>query len=105
MYRYKRAGDGAPAGLYRTPEQIKRDMDSIAKRIADVMYMLNIRNVISEIISESSVDDARRRAEAVGELVENAKEALSMLKALSGELDELGRELADSISIMGRHSA
>lgn len=105
MYRYKRARDGFSSGLYRTPEQIKRDMDHISERICDVMYMLNVRNVVSEVISESSIDDAVRRAEAVGELVENAREALSSLQTLERELEQLRLELSDSIAIMGRHYA
>ena len=103
MYRYKKA-DGV-CGLYRTPGQIKRDIDEISERIADVMFMLNIRAMISETISESSIDDAKRCAEAIGELVEDAKEALTSLGELERELDELRDELSDSIAIMGCHSA
>ena len=105
MYRYKKARDGYAAGLYRTPEQIKRDMDRISECISDVMYMLNVRNLVSEVISESSIDDVARRAEAVGELVENAREALSHLQTLECELEQLRGELADSVAIIGRHTA
>lgn len=105
MYRYKRADSGYRYGLYRTPEQIKRDIDGISGRISDVMYMLNIRALVSEIISDNSIDDAKRRAEAISELVEDAGEALASLRELESELDELRDELTDSIAIMGRHSA
>ena len=100
MYRYYKGGDGFAPGLYRTPEQIKKDMREISERISDTVYMLNVRNVIAQIISETSGDDMRRRAGAISELVSEAKDALSMLRELEDTLDELRAELEESILVI-----
>ena len=101
MYRYYRGKDGFPDGLYRTPEQIKHDMRIISDRISETMYMLNVRNVIAEIISEDCGEDLTRRAGAVRELVEEAAEALANLKELEDALEELRGELEDSVMLIG----
>ena len=101
MYRYYKGKNGYPEGLYRTPEQIKRDMRIIGDRISETMYMLNVRNIIAEIISDGCGEDLERRAGAVRELVEEAEEALSNLKELEETLDELRAELEDSLMLIG----
>jgi seryl-tRNA synthetase len=101
MYRYYKGGDGFAPGLYRTPEQIKRDMREIGEKLSETVYMLNVRNVLSEIISESCGDDLARRAVAVRELVDEAAEARAKLAELEAALDELRAELEESILVIG----
>ncbi len=93
--------NGQPPRLYRTPNEIKNDIAEIAERIAEINEMLNVRNIISEIISEQSEDDARRRAMAVEELADFAAEVLVEMEELEESLASLRDELSESIGLIG----
>lgn len=99
MYCSYDFGEGLPPRLYRTPEQIKADITDIAERINEIYEMINIRNIISEVISESCEEDLLSRIKAVNELLESAENALFDMKMMEKDIDMLREELFDAVSI------
>ena len=73
----------------------------MVERLNAINDMLNVRSLISEVISEQSEDDPKRSAEAVNELIEYADEALREMKELNEILSELRCELLDTVSFFG----
>ena len=99
MYRSYDYSSGYAPRLYREPSEIRRDIRDIAEKIEDVNYMLNVRYIISEVISEHSENEnnAARGAAAVAEIVEYAREALDKMRELEEALDELKDELSRTL--------
>ncbi len=89
-----------PPCFYRSPDTIKQDIRKISARIAEVNEMLNVREMLSEYLNEGKVFD-KESAAALNELLEFAKEALDELIELNSALDDLKRELIESISSVG----
>ena len=98
MYRSFDETNGMPPRIYRSPEQIRNDILEIRSRIGEIKENLNIRELISDIIIDDSVDNLLRRADSVRDLLQYATEALSELEELNSELDELKIELAETLS-------
>ena len=100
MYRTYDFSSGYSPRLYREPSEIRHDIRQIAEKIEDVNYMLNVRYIISEVISEHSANenDAARGAAAVAEIVEYAREALEKMRELEKALDELKCELSETLA-------
>ena len=98
---YIKSGFGFEGRIYRSPSEIKRDIEEVAERISEINEMLNIRSLISDVISEQSDTEPKRSAEAVSELVEFADEALYEMRELSELLSELREELMDTLSFLG----
>ena len=98
MYRSFDETNGMPPRIYRSPEQIRNDILEIRSRISEIKENLNIRELISDIIIDDSVDNLLRRADSVRDLLQYATEALSELEELNSELDELKIELAETLS-------
>ncbi len=73
----------------------------MAERISEINEMLNVRSLISEVISEQSESDSKRCAEAVSELIEYADAALYEMKELNVVLSELRCELIDTVRLLG----
>ena len=73
----------------------------MAERLAEINDMLNVRSLISEVISDQSESDPKRGAEAVSELIEYADEALYEMKELNEVLSELRCELLDTVKYFG----
>lgn len=89
-----------PPCFYRSPDTIKEDIRKISARICEVNEMLNVREMLSEYMNEGK-DFGKEEAVALNELLEFAKEALDELIELNSTLDDLKRELIESISVIG----
>ena len=99
MLFYRSSVNFTPQSFYRTPDAIKEDIRKISARIAEVNEMLNVRELLSEYLDDGSFD--AKRAIALNELLEFAKEALDELIELNSTLDGLKSELITSISVLG----
>ena len=100
MYYYSDRESGIPPRLYRHPEEIKRDIKEICDRISEANHMLNVRNIISEIIIDESEEDMPRKIAAVSELLESAEDMLREMQEFEQALDELQRELCESVRLL-----
>lgn len=93
--------EGRPARLYRSPIEIRRDMDAISARIREVDEMLSIRGILMELLSELADGDPERWITELEELVSEARGSLEILKKLNRSLDELSCELDEVRCVMG----
>lgn len=86
---------GTPIRLYRSPSEIRADMQSISARINEIQDSLSVRNMLMEIISELSEDDPKRFVSELAAIVSEAEDALLELKRLRNMLEELSLELEE----------
>ncbi len=79
--------------LYRSPAEIKYDIDTVARKLEDINKMLNVRHVISEYALCVDGTPIKQRAAGMLELCESAGEVLDELRELNESLDDLTQEL------------
>ena len=87
--------EGMPPRLYRSPNQILRDIDYVSIRIADISDMLSIHNLLIEMIPEWSESEPEKWIPELEELLDEANEALDTLKELKERLEGLKLEFED----------
>jgi len=88
--------EGEAPRLYRTTEEIRRDIKDIKERIAETSAMLNIRNMLTEVIAEYAEASPERWVPELRALVEDAEATLESLAELCTNLDMLRCELEDT---------
>ncbi len=93
--------EGTPPYLYRTPEEIRRDISDIRNKISDINNMLNIRNILTEMLSECRGEVSAEWIAALEEVVDDAKDAYDRLTQLNESLDGLTEELKQTKWILG----
>ena len=93
--------EGRPVRLYRTPIEIRRDIDEISARIREADEMLSVRGILMELLSELAEGDPERWICELFEVVSEAKESLEKMKRLNRSLDELTEELHEVRCVMG----
>jgi uncharacterized Fe-S cluster-containing MiaB family protein len=81
--------------IYRTPNEIRKEIWDIKERIEEVNERLNIRELMDNILSGEEV--GAEECSEVSALLESALEALDELRELNGMLDELKAELLEVI--------
>ena len=86
--------------LYRTPEEIRRDISEIKDKIKETGRMLNTRHILTEMISCLAEGDPEAWIPALGKIVDEAESSLSLLTELRETLGELGEELRDTKWVM-----
>lgn len=87
--------NGIPPRIYRTPREIRRDMDEISSKIKETNLKLNLRALVIDIIScerESSPESLITELESA---LAEAREALTELTTLHNELSALEAELGE----------
>ena len=88
--------EGEPVRLYRTPEEIRQDIESIRTRIEEVNSMLNARHVLTEMMSSLAEGEPERWIPALSQLVDEAQDSLELLRSLKETLDALLEELEET---------
>ena len=94
--------EGESPSLYRSTEDIGRDIKEIKARIGEVYSMLNVRNVLGEAMSAYAGEEPECWIPALKNLVEEAEDTLGVLICLRDNLDILKAELEDTVWILGR---
>lgn len=87
-----------PPRTYRATEEICADIRGVREEISDILDMLNVRTLLTNIISEDSESDMNRRIEALNELLDYAGEALAEMRELEELLDALREELYGAVT-------
>ena len=87
--------------VYRTPVEIREDMDRIRGSIEETNERLNPRSLICNMLHESKYGDPREIVLDLEEAVSCAREALIRLGELQGELASLEVELRETRWAMG----
>lgn len=93
--------EGERARLYRSPESIRRDIFDIKTKIESVDSMLNIRNIVTEMMSKCADGEPENWIPVLSGIVSDAEESLDKLKRLKRSLDILTEELEDTKWILG----
>lgn len=102
MYRERDVSIGAPARVYRTLFEIKRDLDDIKERIADANGRLDLRQTLLNLSEEClSVGDADACIGELSRAVEDARCAYASLSGLKLELSALCEEMRETRWAMG----
>ena len=93
--------EGEAPRLYRTTDEIGRDIQSIKQRISEVYSMLNVRNMLTEAISAYAESEPELWIPQLRNLVDEADSTLDALTALRDGLDTLKAELEDAKWALG----
>lgn len=91
---------GIPPRIYRTPAEIRRDIEEISERIESANESLNIRSLITELLCGGE-EPPERLIPELYEVVSEANAALSALEELNAELDALREELCEVRCLFG----
>ncbi len=101
MFKTYDSVNGIPPRIYRHPKEIRRDIAEIKGRIEEANQMLNIRSILTDIMSGERDGSPERMIPELEEAIGEAREALSRLSALEEELLGLEEELGDVKFIFG----
>lgn len=93
--------EGEMPRLYRTTDEIGRDIRSIKTKITEVYSMLNIRNVLTEAIAAYAESEPEMWIPELRNLVDEADDTLGALRTLRESLDILKAELEDAKWALG----
>lgn len=88
--------EGEMPRLYRTTDEIGRDIKQIKNRIGEVYSMLNIRHILTEAMAAYAEAEPERWIPELRSLVEEADDTLTLLNTLREGLDVLKAELEDA---------
>ena len=97
MYRSYNDDTGKPPTIYRSPADIRRDIQYISVRIKETNEKLNVRGILVDILMSERADFPEKLEEALNE----AREALMQLTELNAELSDLREELDEVRCALG----
>ena len=86
-----------PDRLYRSAEEIRRDMRNIRDGVGRMDSMLSVHNLRVGMLSECGADDLRKKIPALEEAVLDADKSLRLLVRFTKAITELGRELDEVV--------
>ena len=89
------------ARLYRSPEEIERDVKRISDEVARVDSMLSVHNLRIGILGEESLDELKEKIIALESAVSFADKSLRLLARFESAVAALGRELDEMQCVLG----
>lgn len=101
MYSVTNIHEGSPPRLYRSTEEIRRDMMKISTQIRENEEKISLHNLIMEMLPSLAEKDPEKWISQLRETICEADEALDNLKRLKFALDELVTELDEVRRMMG----
>lgn len=102
MYRTFDTENGTPPRIYRTPAEIKSDIQKISFKIKETSSMLNIREMLVNILMSEHADSPEKLIPELEDAISEARWALDSLNNLKEELDSLEDELKEVRWLFGR---
>ena len=94
--------DARPPRLYRSIEEIRRDIGRIKSDLYESEAMLNVRGLLSELIYDLDSGDEVKWQSSLERLMCEAEEAIRTLNRLQSKLDMLNRELEEARCLIRR---
>ncbi len=88
--------EARPPRLYRSIEEISRDIGRIKNDLYESETMLNVRGLLTEFICDLDSGDEVRWQSSLERLICEAEEAIRTLNRLQSKLDMLNRELEEA---------
>ena len=101
MHRYMNVTFGVPDRLYRSPAEIRREMDEIRSGILKINDGLNIRSLLLDVYAPDGKETPEELVRALSEALCTAESAISELQELYLELEMLDEELREVKCEMG----
>lgn len=101
MLRMSDSKDGTPMRIYRSPIQIRSDIENIKSSIAETNSRLDLRALLVDMLDDGRTSDPRELVISLEEAAGEARESLTMLTRLSEELSSLEEELRVTRWAMG----
>lgn len=93
--------EGEPVRLYRSPMEIRRDIFEINERIKAADERLNIRTLLTDLITEYSEGDPEEWIPELACALAEAERVLDSLCELRDLLSALNKELEDTVWVLG----
>ena len=87
--------EGRHARLYRSPEEIIKDIGEIKDKINEINEGLNIRDIVASTMGDLAYGEPEKWIARLEQIVDDANETLDSLRMLQHSLDELYKELED----------
>lgn len=87
--------------IYRSCEEIKRDVERVLSGIREIREFVNVRELLSSMLDYASEGNVEQVVKQSSELYFRVAEAAEELTLLEAELDELKVELIESRAIFG----
>ena len=89
----QRRDEGEPVTLYRTPNEIRRDIGEINEKIKDTDGKINARLLLMSLFTRSCEDGAADYLPTLRIAIAEAEKMLDSLSTLCGRLGDLRQEL------------
>lgn len=86
---------------YRSPYEIRRDIGEINRRIKDTDEKINVRILLTELLSRCADGRADEYMPELQQAIREAEGVLSMLSELCHRLGHLKREMEDAVWVVG----
>lgn len=96
MYTLMNSVEGRAARLYRSPAEIRRDVERISAKIEETSDMLSVHNLLMEMIPLWAEESPEKWIPELEETLSEASSALETLRELKETLEELWEELEDA---------
>ena len=96
MYTLTNNVEGTPARLYRSPAEIRADIERISRKVEEISDMLSVHNLLIEMIPLWADEAPEDWIPELEETLDEATDALESLKELKESLEELHCELEDA---------
>lgn len=102
MYSVTNIREGSPPRLYRSTEEIRRDMMKISTQIRENEEKISLHNLLMEMLPTMAENEPEKCLPQLRETICEADEALESLKRLKFALDELTTELDEVRRMLNR---
>ena len=89
-----------PERLYRSPEEIRKDMRCIREGIGRIDSMLSVHNLRTSMLGECSADELCKKIPELEAAVLDADKSLRLLVRFTKAVTELGRELDEVVCVL-----
>lgn len=93
FYTQQSHNGGEPVPLYRTPNEIRRDISEINGKIKDTDGKINARLLLMSLFTRSCEDGAEDYLPTLSVAIAEAEEMLNSLTSLCARLGDLRQEL------------
>ena len=94
-------GQGDMPAQYRSPYEIRRDIGEINRRIKDTDEKINVRILLTELLSRCADGRADEYMPEIQQAIKEAEGVLSQLCELCHHLGHLKREMEDAVWVLG----
>ena len=101
FYTQPSSYEGEPVRLYRSPNEIRTDINEINRKIKDTDGKLNTRLLLTGLFTKSCEDGAKDYLPELRVAISEAEDMLSTLSELCERLGDLKEELEDTAWALG----